>query len=164
MESKVKIALFASGKGSNAINLLRYTLDDNRFSFPIVITDNPDAEIIKNLSDFDLELFVIQRNKNETKYNYERRLLYILNKFNIDWVLLAGFMKILSPYFIRRFYFDKFNFSKIVNIHPSLLPKFKGLNGFEQTFNSNDSIGGVTIHHVNESICLLYTSPSPRDV
>ena len=83
---------------------------------------------------------------NTNKYKFEKTILKKLFEYKIDIICLAGFMKILSKKFIRNFK------RKIINIHPSLLPKYKGLNTFQRALKSNEKLTGCTVHFVNEKL------------
>ena len=82
----------------------------------------------------------------KNKIKAEKEIIKYLDKYNIRLICLAGFMKILSKYFIQKFK------NKIINIHPSLLPKYKGLNTHERVINNNEKFSGCTVHYVNENL------------
>ena len=138
---KLKTAIFISGNGSNMKNLIRFS--KTKYS-PIVVdfvlSNNKKASGIthvkKNKINFKIFDFKL-RNSDEKK------ILDILEKRKIQLICLAGFMKILSRNFIK-----KFN-GKILNIHPSLLPKYKGLNTHERVILNNEKFSGCTVHIVN---------------
>ena len=144
---KKKTCIFISGQGSNLKNLICHSRDNN---FPIkislVISNNKKAYGLNYAKKFKIKKKVLNfKNKKIS----ENKLLSILKKNNIEMICLAGFMKILSKNFIKKFK------GKILNIHPSLLPKYKGLNTHQRVLNNKEKYSGCT--------CLLYTSPSPRD-
>jgi formyltetrahydrofolate-dependent phosphoribosylglycinamide formyltransferase len=140
---KIKTCVFISGHGSNLKNLILRSRDN---SFPIniklIITNNKNANGItfarKNL----IPYVVI----NTKMRNYENKILQILIKKNISFICLAGYMKIISENFIKKFG------KKIINIHPSLLPKFKGLNTFSRILKNKEKKTGCTVHYVNEKL------------
>ena len=140
---KVNTCVFISGKGTNLKKLI---LNSQQYNFPIkiklVICNNRNAEGLKFARKWRIPYFIFQNNQNFT----ESKILIELKNRNIDLILLAGFMKILSKKFIR-------SFGKIIlNIHPSLLPKFKGLNTFEKVLKNNEKKTGCTVHFVNEKL------------
>lgn len=140
---KVNACVFISGKGTNLKKLI---LNSKQYNFPIkiklVICNNRNAEGLKFAKKWQIPHFIFQNNKNFT----ESKILIELKNRNINLILLAGFMKILSKKFIR-------SFGKIIlNIHPSLLPKFKGLNTFEKVLKNNEKKTGCTVHFVNEKL------------
>tara|TARA_A100001015_G_C14907237_1_gene678866 strand:- start:201 stop:779 length:579 start_codon:yes stop_codon:yes gene_type:complete len=139
-----KIAVFISGRGSNLRSLIKYSKKkDSLIKIILVISNNPDAEGLKYASKSKIKIYS-KRIKN--KSNFENNSLKLLNKYNINLLCLAGFMKILSSNFIKKF-------SKpILNIHPSLLPKYKGLNTHERAIRNKDKFAGASIHIVTEKL------------
>ena len=137
---KKNTGVFISGKGTNLKNLILRSRDKN---FPIliklIVSDNKKAKGLIYAKKNSIPFFII----NTKSKNYENQLYLILNKYKISFICLAGYMKIISNNFIR-----KFN-KKIVNIHPSLLPKFKGLNTFARILKNNEIKTGCTVHFVN---------------
>lgn len=139
------IAIFASGTGTNALALIKAA---KKYKAPIkcLICDHPDAQITKE--NIDIPIYVIPFEKD--KKNHEKKILEVLSQYQINWIFLAGYMRILSSEFIN--HFSKENTRRIINIHPSLLPKYKGLNAYERSFNNNDNFSGITIHFVDSGI------------
>ena len=138
---KLKTAIFISGNGSNMKNLIRFSKTKNSpIVVDFVLSNNKNANGIthvkKNKINFKIFDFK-QRDKDEKK------ILDILEKRKIQLICLAGFMKILSRNFIKKFK------GKILNIHPSLLPKYKGLNTHERVILNNEKFSGCTVHIVN---------------
>ena len=141
---KRNIAVFISGRGSNLKSLINHSKKKNSlFKIILVISNNPDAKGLKHASKSKIKFYGIKFKK---KSNFENSSLKLLKKYNIDVICLAGFMKILSGDFIKKF-------SKpILNIHPSLLPKYKGLNTHERAIKNKDKFAGASIHKVKEKI------------
>ena len=141
---KRKIAVFISGRGSNLKNLIKHSKKKNSLiKIILVISNNPDAKGLKYASKSKINIYGI---KFKSKSNFENNSLKLLKKYNIDLLCLAGFMKILSGNFIKKF-------SKpILNIHPSLLPKYKGLNTHERAIKNKDKFAGASIHKVTEKL------------
>ena len=138
---KLKTAIFISGNGSNMKNLIRFSKTKNSpIVVDFVLSNNKNANGIthvkKNKINFKIFDFKLRNND-------EKKILDILEKRKIQLICLAGFMKILSRNFIK-----KFN-GKILNIHPSLLPKYKGLNTHERVILNNEKFSGCTVHIVN---------------
>ena len=140
---KKNACVFISGQGSNLKNLIQRSRDVN---FPINI------KLI--ISDNNKAFGVIYAKKNSIPYtilntklrNYENKIFQILKKNKINFICLAGYMKIISKNFIEQFR------KKIINIHPSLLPKFKGLNTFSRVLKNNEIKTGCTVHYVDEKL------------
>ena len=141
---KKNIAVFISGRGSNLKSLIKYSKQKNSlFKILLVISNNTDAEGLKYAAKSKINNFGIRYKK---KHNFENQSLKLLKKYNVDLLCLAGFMKILSGNFIKKF-------SKpILNIHPSLLPKYKGLNTHEKVINNMEKFSGATIHKVTHKL------------
>ena len=140
---KRSVCVFISGKGSNLNNLIKRSRDYNfPISIKLVICNRKDALGIKYAKKNSIPFVLI----NTKHKGYENLILYKLKKFKIDLICLAGFMKIISKNFLKSYR------KKIINIHPSLLPKYKGLNTFEKVLKNKDSITGCTVHYVNEKL------------
>ena len=140
---KKKTCVFISGQGSNLKNLIYRSRDKN---FPIkislIICNNKNAYGIFYAKKYKIPYIFI----NTKDRNYENEILLNLNKFKISFICLAGYMKIISNKIISKF--EK----KIVNIHPSLLPKFKGLNTFSRVLKNKEIKTGCTVHYVNKKL------------
>ena len=142
--NKIKTAIFISGTGSNLQSLIKFSKKKiSPISIDLIISNNPKARGLNYSKIFKIKKKVFNfKNKNIA----ENKILYVLKKNNIQMICLAGFMRVLSKKFIERFK------RKILNIHPSLLPKYKGLNTFSKALNSNDKFTGCTVHYVNEKL------------
>ena len=142
--NKIKTAVFISGKGSNLKSLINFSkLNKSPISINLIITNNKLAKGLKYGSIFKIQKKIIHfKNKDFA----EKKILNELEKNKIELVCLAGFMKILSKNFIKNFK------GKILNIHPSLLPKYKGLNTHQRAMKNNDKYSGCTVHFVNAKL------------
>jgi len=141
---KTKIAVFISGKGTNFKNLIQYSLKkQSKFKVKLVVSNNLNAKGLEYAKKFKIKKKII--NYKNLK-NSEIRILNDLNKENINIICLAGFMKILTTNFIKKFK------GKIINIHPSLLPKYKGLNTHQRALNNKEKYSGCTVHYVNSKL------------
>ena len=140
---KKRACVFISGKGSNLNSLIQNT---RNYNFPIninlVVSNNYSAEGILHAKKNSIPYFVI----NTKQRSFENLILKKIKKNKIEIICLAGYMKILSKKFIRNFG------KKILNIHPSLLPKFKGLNTFSKALKNKEIHAGCTVHIVNEKL------------
>ena len=140
-----KIAVLISGNGSNLealINACKKNFING--SVDIVISNNPDAYGIKRAKNHSVNCKIIDNNKFETREDFDQAVVEELQEYNLDLIVLAGFMRILTPVMIKAF--EK----KIINIHPSLLPKYPGLDTHNSVIKNGDLTHGVTIHYVNE--------------
>tara|TARA_B100000989_G_scaffold75202_1_gene53195 strand:- start:4886 stop:5467 length:582 start_codon:yes stop_codon:yes gene_type:complete len=142
--NKTKTAVFISGKGSNLKSLIKFSkIKNSPISIELIISSNPKAKGLRYGKIFKIKRKVFDfKNENIS----ENRLIYTLKKNEIKMIFLAGFMKILSKSFIKRFK------GKILNIHPSLLPKYKGLNTHRRALDNNEKNSGCTVHFVNSKL------------
>ncbi len=144
------IAVFASGRGSNFMNLYR-AIQEGQLSATIglVVSNNPGALVVQTARSWNIPVRVLSPTRYTDPQQYEADLLHTLAEFHIEWIALAGYMKKIPASVIRQFP------NRIVNIHPALLPAFggKGMYGMhvhEAVFQSGAQVTGVTIHFVNE--------------
>ena len=140
---KKKTCVFISGRGSNLKNLIIRSRDNN---FPIkislIISNNVKAHGINYAKKYQIPYIFIN-----TDYRlYENKIFLFLKKYKISFICLAGYMKIISKNLIKNYQ------KRILNIHPSLLPKFKGLNTFSRMLKNNEIKAGCTVHYVNEKL------------
>ena len=140
-----KIAVLISGNGSNLealIDACKKNLING--SVEIIISNNPDAYGIERAKNHLINYKIIDNNRFKTREDFDRALVEELQDSNPDLIVLAGFMRILTPVMIEAFK------NKIINIHPSLLPKYPGLDTHNSVIKNGDLKHGVTIHYVNE--------------
>ena len=142
--SKFKTAVFISGTGSNFKNLIKFSkIKKSPISINLVISNTHSAKGLIYADQYKIKKKIFNfKNFKET----EKDILTLLKKEKISFICLAGFMKILSKNFIK-----KFN-GKIINIHPSLLPRYKGLNTHQKAITNKDDFSGCTVHYVTEKI------------
>ncbi len=138
---KINIAIFISGNGSNLKNLIIHSLKKNsKFKVKLVISNKVNAKGLNFAQKFKIKKKIINY---QNRKKAEKNILTELKKEKIKLICLAGFMKILSGDLIKRFN------GKIMNIHPSLLPKYKGLNTHLRVIKNNEKYSGCTVHLVN---------------
>ena len=141
---KKNTAVLISGRGSNLRSLIKYSkTKKSLIRIVLVVSDNFNAKGLNYANKSKINNIVI---KYSNKRSFEDRLLRLLKRNNIDLICLAGFMKILSGSFIKKFY------KPILNIHPSLLPKYKGLNTHNRAIKNKDKYSGATVHIVNKRL------------
>ena len=141
---KIKSAVFISGTGSNLKSLIKFSKKKNSpISIELIISDNSKAKGLKFGKIFKISNKVF--NYKERKIA-EKKIVSEIKSKKIKLICLAGFMKILSKDFIKSFK------GKILNIHPSLLPKYKGLNTHQRALSNNDKYSGCTVHFVNSRL------------
>ena len=141
---KIRTAVFISGTGSNLENLIKFSLKKRSpIEIILIISNNTKAKGLKFSKLYKIKKKVYNYDKKKIS---EKRILKDLKSNNIKLICLAGFMKILSKDFIRNFK------GKILNIHPSLLPKYKGLNTHHRAIQNKEKYSGCTVHLVNSKL------------
>ncbi len=142
LTKKIRLGILISGRGSNMQALINACLDSD---FPAqvacVISNNINAKGILFAKDSNIPIFTVQNNPLDTN-----EINNILCSYNVDLVCLAGFMKILSADFLKAWE------NRVINVHPSLLPAFKGLNAQEQALKAGVKVAGCTVHYVTPEI------------
>ena len=141
---KISTAVFISGKGSNLKNLINFSKKKiSPISIDLVFSNNKNAIGLKYAKSEKIDILCYENKRFST---LEKKLLRILRERKIKFICLAGFMKILTNYFIKEFK------GKIINIHPSLLPKYKGLDTHRRVLENNEFYTGCTVHFVNHKL------------
>ena len=144
---KGKVAVFLSGRGSNFESIYKSSLKrDSNFRIEIVVSDNSDAAGILKAKKFGLKTFIFNRKSYKTKKSFESEILDTLKKCKIDLICLAGYMRIIGKTILNGYK------ERIINIHPSLLPAFPGLDAQKQAFDYGVKISGCTVHFVDSGI------------
>ena len=141
---KIKTAIFISGTGSNLKSLIKFSkTKKSPISINLIISNNFKAKGLKlgKINKIRKKVFNFKK-----QHKIENQILFVLKKHKINMICLAGFMKILSKNFITRFK------GKILNIHPSLLPRYKGLNTHQRVLENNEKYSGCTVHFVNSKL------------
>ena len=141
---KTKTAVFISGKGSNLRNLIKFSkIKNSTICIQLIISDNSKAKglIFGKIFKIKRKIFNFKNKKLA-----EKNILLELKKNKIDLICLAGFMKVISSNFIKNFK------GKILNIHPSLLPKYKGLNTHKRAIDNREKFTGCTVHYVSAKL------------
>jgi phosphoribosylglycinamide formyltransferase 1 len=142
---KIKVAIMASGSGTNAQNLIRYFRGHDKIDVTLVITNRPDAFVLQRAKDENVPSLIIPIKQ----WNEKEFVLEIFNNNHIDFLILAGYLMLLPPWLVALYP------NRIINIHPALLPKYggKGMYGdrvHQAVIESGDKVSGITIHYVNE--------------
>ena len=140
----LNISIFISGRGSNLLSLIKYSkIKKSKIKINLVISNNKFSKGLEFAKKNKIKYHIIDYSK---KRQAEHKILRYLIKNKIDLICLAGFMKILSSSFIRKFK------KPILNIHPSLLPKYKGLNTHKRAIKNKDKFSGATVHLVTPKL------------
>jgi phosphoribosylglycinamide formyltransferase-1 len=143
----MRLAVFASGTGSNFVAIQK-AIENGHLEGTIacLICDRPGALAVERAKTFGIETLVVSPREFKTKADYEAAILDFLLKKEIQLIVLAGYMRLIGPTLLKPFS------SRILNIHPSLLPAFPGLHAIEKAFEAHARETGVTIHFVDEGM------------
>ncbi|MBI3307498.1 MAG: phosphoribosylglycinamide formyltransferase [Candidatus Omnitrophica bacterium] len=143
----IRLALFVSGSGTNMENIIK-EIQAGRIpaAAELVISDNPEAPAIQKAEQLGVTVRVVDRKKFKTKQEFENEMIWYLREHKIDYIALAGFMKILSREFVQS------HWGRIINVHPSLLPAFPGAHSIRDAFEAKASETGVTVHFVDTGV------------
>ena len=146
MRKKV-LGVLVSGRGSN-LQAIVDAINSDRIvaKIGVVISDNPEANALRRVAGLDIPTAVVERKKYASKQEFEAAIIAQLDLHHVELVLLAGFMRILSPQFINRFP------ARVMNIHPALLPAFPGLDAQAQALRYGVKVSGATVHFVDEGM------------
>lgn len=143
----MNIAVFASGRGTNfqaIINAVKKGLIKANLS--LLICDKQNAFAIKRAKKSGIKFVLLKKEGYFNEIDFENKILQLLKENNIDLIVLAGFMRIVGPRLVKRYK------NKILNIHPALLPSFKGKEGIKDAFEYGVKVTGVTVHFVDEKM------------
>ena len=141
-----RLAIFASGSGSNAQNIIEYFLNNSSGTVAMILTNNPKAFVIERVAKFNIPVRIF----DHEFFNNSTAMIELLSGNKIDLIVLAGFLWLIPKYLIKAYP------KKIINIHPALLPKYggKGMYGsivHETVIQNQEKESGITIHYVNEN-------------
>lgn len=144
MERRANVAVFASGAGSNFDAIMNSP--DRNFDVVRLVCDKPKAHVIGKAASFGIQTIVFDTKKYEDKAAYETEILEQLKRARVEWIVLAGYMRVIGKTIL-----DAYE-GRIVNIHPSLLPSFPGMDAVGQAIEAGVRVSGVSIHYVDEGI------------
>ncbi|MDP4552131.1 phosphoribosylglycinamide formyltransferase [Alkalihalobacillus macyae] len=142
-----KLAVFASGSGSN-FEAIASAIENGELdaSISLVVCDRPGAKVEKRAEAFGIPVLSFYPKSYESKADFETFILQQLNEAGVEWIMLAGYMRLIGPTLLQGFE------GRIVNIHPSLLPSFPGKDAIGQAFEAGVKLTGVTVHFVDEGM------------
>lgn len=143
-----KVAIFASGSGSNFENIAQRVQDGRLDNIEItaLYVDHDDAFAIERAEKLNIPVHVTLPKTFDSKSDYEQRLLELLKEEEVEWIILAGYMRLIGPDLLNAYE------GRILNIHPALLPKYKGIDAIGQAFESGDKVTGSTVHYVDSGM------------
>lgn len=143
----LRFAVFASGRGTNFENLARAVRGGRiRAELALLLSDHPKAPALKKAQRLGIESLCLERFQFPTKEKFEQAILRELRRRHIDFIALAGYMRILGPDLVRAYP------NGILNIHPALLPAFAGVHAIQDAWNHGAKVTGVTVHFVDEKV------------
>lgn len=145
-----RIAIFASGNGSNAMALIQSAKKLKNVKVELVLSDKKSAAVLGKAQAENVKTYLIE--KTTDRAHHENEILNILREHQIDWIFLAGYMRLLSAHFLKEFSALHQGQARIVNIHPSLLPAYPGADSIARAFQDQVSESGVTLHYVDEGM------------
>lgn len=144
MGSRYKIAVFASGSGSNFQNIVNAVVEGNiRGEVSLLVSNKPNSRVVERARQANIDSFVFNPKDYKDRSEYELEIVAELERREIDLIVLAGYMLLVTPVLVERYA------GKMINIHPSLLPSFPGLNAIGQAFDYGVKLTGVTVHFVD---------------
>jgi len=143
MANRNKIAVLFSGKGSNFAHIVN-RLHSKELEIVVALTNNPEAEGIAVAKKYGIPLEIVDSRAYESREAFDAVMVKKLQEYQPDLTVLAGFMRILTPVFTETV--------KAVNLHPSLLPRHKGLNAIEKSYEDPFETGGVSVHYVSSEL------------
>lgn len=148
VNQKIKnIAVFASGNGSNFQAIVNSAKSGRiKARLKLLVCDNPKAYVLERARKSGIKTLLVERNNYASKREFEDAIIKSLKEEKMDLIVLAGFMRILSVDFIRQYK------GRILNVHPALLPSFKGAHAIKDAFDYGAKITGVTVHFVDEEV------------
>jgi phosphoribosylglycinamide formyltransferase-1 len=143
----MNIAIFVSGSGTN----LQAIIDAVKSGYikakiALVVSDNKQAYALERAKKAGIQTLCLDPKASDSKLNFDKELIKNLKKQNVELVILAGYMRVLTPYFVKEYK------DRIMNIHPALLPSFKGLNGIKDALDYGVKVTGPTVHFVTEEV------------
>ena len=143
----MNLAVFASGRGSNFSAIARAIKQGKiKARLRILVCDQPQAPVIKRAQIAGVRVVLVRRQDFTSRFDFEAAITQRLKNYKIDLIVLAGFMRLLSPDFVKRYR------NRVMNIHPSLLPAFKGAQAIKDAFDAQAGSTGVTVHFIDEKV------------
>lgn len=143
----MNIAVFVSGRGTNFSAIIRAVKKGKiKANLSLLVCDNPQAGAISQGKRAGIKIALVKREDFTSKKDFEAKIIQHLEENKIDLIVLAGFIRMLSPEFVSRYK------NRILNIHPALLPSFKGTEAIKEAFNYGVKVTGVTVHLVDEKM------------
>ncbi|MCX5669689.1 MAG: phosphoribosylglycinamide formyltransferase [Candidatus Omnitrophica bacterium] len=143
----MNLAIFASGNGSNFAALVKAVKEKKiKIKFVVLVSDQPEAFVVKRAQKARITVILVKREDFASRADFEAAIIQRLKNYKIDLIALAGFMRMLSPGFVKLYH------KRIINIHPALLPAFKGAHAIRDALDAKVNFTGVTVHFVDNQM------------
>ena len=143
----MNLSVFASGRGSNFLAIAKAVKSGRlKLKLALLVCDNPKASVLDKAKKLKIKAVLVNRRVFTNKSDFEAEIISLLKEHNIDLIAMAGYMRMLSPAFVRSYR------NRIINVHPSILPSFKGAQGIKDAFYYGVRVTGVTVHFVDEQM------------
>lgn len=151
--SKLVLAVFASGNGSNLQSIIDHCAAGKiDAEIRVVVCNKPGLLAIERAKKHEIPVILEDHRNYPTREAHEEQITKRLDPFKPELIVLAGYMRVLTPGFIRHWYNKKRNLPGIMNIHPALLPSFPGTHAYQDAFNYGVKLSGITVHFIDEGI------------
>lgn len=153
----IRLLVFASGRGSNARNIFALAKQYPRQIEVVgLVTENPKSGVLQYAKTEQIPIMIVPLptdvSGSSRRREHEWQILKAIKHLEFDYICLAGYMRILTPEFLAHFPHPNWSVSKIINIHPSLLPSFRGVNAYQQAFRAGVKVAGVSLHFVDAGV------------
>ena len=146
-EPKIRLGILASGNGSNFESIVRFVQNKQlNAEISILIVNNPNCLAIKRAINYKIPYIIINHRDCNSRLEHDNLVMNKLEEFSVELVVMAGWMRIVGEEIINRFH------NRLINIHPSLLPSFKGVDAIQQAIDSKVTITGCTVHYVQKEV------------
>ena len=143
-KNKTNVAVFVSGSGSNLQAIIDAKIEPANLA--VVLSNKHDAYAIERAKKHKISVEIVNHKDFETREGFEKEIIKRLDKYSIELIVLAGFMRVLTPYFVGKFK------NRIINLHPALLPSFPGMHAAKQALDYGVKYAGCTVHFVDECV------------
>jgi phosphoribosylglycinamide formyltransferase-1 len=144
MDKKTRLAVFVSGSGTNLQAIIDAKISS--VEIVVVVSNNPEVYAIERAKKHNIPVDVIDHKQHSSREEFEKEVIRRLEPYRVDLIALAGFMRILSPFFVRAYK------NRIMNLHPALLPLFPGIHAAKQALDFGVKFTGCTVHFVDEGV------------
>lgn len=139
-----RLVVLFSGTGTNLAYILKHLHNNGEYEVVLALSNNPHAKGIEIAHNYGVKVEIINHKEYDSREAFDTKIVEVITKYQPDLTVLAGFMRVVTPIFTTQI--------KAINLHPSLLPKYKGLHAIERSFESGDQETGVSVHWVTSEL------------